>query len=122
MRVDFLATEAERAANPKVLSSFNGLFLETTERMTNAQAYANAGVRIILDFIFQILAGGNQEYNSYIIGWFASGLQKLRKTGVILCFIGAAGVGKSLLFSECDENHPIFQTIYGGVDGHYMIG
>ena len=72
--------------------------------------------------IFEILADSNQEYYNYIIGWFASGLQKVRKTGVILCFIGAAGVGKSLLFSECDENHPIFQTIYGGVNGHYMIG
>ena len=51
MRVDFLATEAERAANPKVLSSFNGLFLETTERMTNAEAAANSGVQIILDFV-----------------------------------------------------------------------
>jgi hypothetical protein len=120
--VDFLATQLERDASPEVLSSFNGLLLETTEPMDHAAAYANPGVQLILEHIFNILAAADDASYRYIIGWLASGLQNYRKIGVILCFVGAAGAGKSHLFSETAENLPIMQTIYDGIDGYYMSG
>ena len=49
-------------------------------------------------------------------------MQRQRKLGVILCIIGAAGAGKSHLFSQTAENLPIMQTLYGGIEGYYMSG
>ena len=121
-KVDFLATQAERDANPRVLSSFSGLYFDTTVSQSHATAADHPGVKKILDFIFNILADGKQTHYDYILGWLAAGLQNLTKLGVILVFVGAAGAGKSLLFSECEENHPIFQTFYGGVEGYYQVG
>ena len=120
--VDFLATQVERDASPEVLSSFNGLLLETTEPMDHAAAASDPGVQQILELILRILAGGDDASYTYILGWLASGLQNYRKIGVILCFVGAAGAGKSHLFSQTAENLPIMQTLYDGVEGYYMSG
>ena len=62
---DFLATQAERDANPKVLSTFNGLVLETTEPLDNATAAAHPGVQTLLTFILEILAGDDQASFDY---------------------------------------------------------
>ena len=37
-------------------------------------------------------------------------VQQRKKTGVMLAFVGDPGSGKSHLFSQCAENHPIFQV------------
>ena len=119
---DFLATQAERDANPKVLSTFNGLVLETTEPLDNATAAAHPGVQTLLTFILEILAGDDQASFDYIMGWFAASVQRLEKIGVILGFVGAPGAGKSHLLTQCSENLPIFQTLFGGNEGYYMSG
>ena len=98
-----MATAAERDANPKVLSSFTGLYFDTTEPMTHADAAEHHGVQILRNYIFQILADGNQASYDYIIGWLAAGLQRLKKLGVILVLVGAPGAGKSHLLEPTKQ-------------------
>lgn len=156
--VDFLATQAERDANPRTLSSFAGLAFDALPPLTHAVASSHSGVQRLLNYIFEILANCDQVLAAvprapqprsqtaalpplpcpltascpaaplpqasyeYIVGWMAAALQRKKKLGVMLVFIGPAGCGKSLLFTPCTENHPIFPEIYGGVEGYYMIG
>ena len=120
--IDFLVTHEDRLANPDTLSSFTGLRFDSTEPLTNDEALLDDGVRLILDYIHEILAADNLESSRYILGWLAACVQRLTKIGVIMGFVGAAGCGKSHLFTQCSENLPIFQTLFGGNEGYYMSG
>ena len=120
--IDFLVTEADRLANPDMLSSFTGLRFDTTEPLTNAEAANDGGVQLLLGYIREILAADDVDSYEYILGWLAACVQRLTKIGVIMGFVGAAGCGKSHLFSQCSENLPIFQTLFGGNEGYYMSG
>lgn len=115
--IDFLTTSVARAEQPHILSSFTGLYLDTSQRVDFIDAEQHAGVRLVLRHVLRILANNNLAVYDYILNSIANALQTRTKPGVILCILGDPGVGKSFLFYPSGRNTPILRTIYGGRRG-----
>lgn len=113
LKVDFLSTEAERLANPKILSCFNGLELDATQPIAYGTCSWHSGVQLVLKHISRVLANSDGFVYNYLLGWHAYALQTYDKVGVTLVFYGEPGTGKSTLYYKSTHNVPIFQTLYG---------
>jgi hypothetical protein len=58
---------------------------------------ANANCQRLLEHFHEIVCGGSDELNDWVIAWFAALVQKPReKYGTALAFIGQQGAGKTL--------------------------
>ena len=112
-RVDFLSTQAERTANPEVLSCFSGLRLDASEPLTYSESANHQGVRLIEAHISDILADGDPETYEYLRHWHAWAIQKREKSGVVVVLVGPPGAGKSTLYFKSTHNNPVFKEIFG---------
>ena len=112
MRIDFLATAEERAANPKILSCFNGLSFDYMQPIDFDTCDQHSGVGCVLDHFLRILANGCLDRYEYIIGYHAYAMQNYSKVGVSLAFIGRPGTGKSTLYYPSTHNKPVFKYLY----------
>lgn len=63
-----------------------------------ALARPRDGCSMLVDHIYDVIAGGNDEYGDWIIAWLAQIVQQpWRKPGTALVLVGREGVGKSIL-------------------------
>ena len=89
----------QRDRDYETFSLFNGLRHDASPPMDNATALAHHGTQLFLEHFRSILASDNDELFQYLINWHAFALQKRRKPGTIVVFIGETGCGKSILYS-----------------------
>ena len=105
-RIGFYTSEEVARRHSRDLNIFGGLaydFLDVPEQIDMDL------LQPLLDHIRDCLAAGDEVHYNYQLDWFATCLQKRKKIGVIMIYMGSQGVGKDMVVGD----DGVMNFIYG---------